>query len=100
MVPSCHSMQFKGELTNQILENGEKTNFEPDFGLFSPNSDPQLFLGAFYLSQMLGIVASYDCLQFQRKLMTQTQENDENPHFGPDLDPLPKFGLPIFFSKI
>ena len=42
---------------------------------------------------MLDIIASYDCMQFQGKLMIQTQENGEKPHFGP------KFGPPIFFFK-
>ena len=52
---------------------------------------------------MLDIVASYHCVQFQGKLMTQTQENSEKPHFGPDLGPLgPNSGRQIlfFFSKI
>ena len=37
---------------------------------------------------MLDIVASYHRIQFQGKLMIQTQENGEKPNFGPDLDPL------------
>ena len=28
-----------------------------------------------------------NCMQFQEKLMIQTQENDEKPHFEFDLDP-------------
>ena len=36
---------------------------------------------------MLDIVASYHCIQFQGKLLIQTQENGEKPHFGPDLWP-------------
>ena len=42
---------------------------------------------------MLDIVASYHCMQFQGKLMIQTQENSEKPPFGP------KFGPQIFFYK-
>ena len=34
---------------------------------------------------MLGIVASYHCMQFQGKHVIQTQENGKKPHFGPDL---------------
>ena len=30
---------------------------------------------------MLDIVASYDCIQFQEKLMIQTLENGKKPHF-------------------
>ena len=37
---------------------------------------------------MLDIVASYHCMQFQGKLMIQTQETGKKPHFDPDLDPL------------
>ena len=31
--------------------------------------------------------------------MIQTQENGETPIFGPDLGPLGKFGLSLFFFK-
>ena len=34
---------------------------------------------------MLDIVASYHFMQFHGKLMIQTQENGEKPHFGPNL---------------
>ena len=34
---------------------------------------------------MLDIVANCHCMQFQKKLMLQTQENSKKPHFGPDL---------------
>ena len=50
---------------------------------------------------MLDIVASYDCMQFQGKLLMQTQENDGKPHSGHDLGPLgPNLGCKHFFSKI
>ena len=39
-------------------------------------------------------------MQFQRKLIIQTQENGEKPHFGPDLGPLePNSGCKFFFSS-
>ena len=34
---------------------------------------------------MLDIVASYHCMQFQGKLMIQTQEDGKKPYLGPDL---------------
>ena len=34
---------------------------------------------------MLDTVASYHHIQFRGKLIIQTQENAEKPHFGPDL---------------
>ena len=46
---------------------------------------------------MLDIVASYDCMQFQGKLMKQTLENDKKPSLGTDFGTFwPKFGRPFF----
>ena len=45
---------------------------------------------------MLNMVASYHCIQFQRKPMIQTQENGKKLHFGTDLGPLD----PISFIKL
>ena len=39
-----------------------------------PRFDPKNFSNGFYF-QMLDIVASYYCMQFQEKLMNQTREN-------------------------
>ena len=47
---------------------------------------PKIFFVGFTLS--FNIVASYHHIQFQEKLMIQTQENDEKLHFELDLDPL------------
>ena len=50
---------------------------------------------------MLDIVASYHRMQFQRKLMTQTQENGDKPHFVPDLGPFsPNSGCQFFFKNL
>ena len=50
---------------------------------------------------MLDIVANYHYIQFQGKSMTQTQENGEKPHFGPDSDTLdPNSGRQFVVSKI
>ena len=37
---------------------------------------------------MSNMVASYHCIQFQRKPMIETQENGKELHFGTDLGPL------------
>ena len=78
---------------NQAWENGKKPSFGTDFGPFGPNLDPPNFFYGFYF-YMLDIVASYDCMQFQGKLMNQTWENGRKPsfrtnfcHFGPNLGP-------------
>ena len=40
-------------------------------------------------------------MQLQGKLIIQTQENDEKPHFGPELDPLGRnLGLKSFFKNL
>ena len=47
---------------------------------------------------MLGIVASYHCMQFQGKHMILTQENKKKTHFGDDLGLLgPNSGRQNFF---
>ena len=40
-------------------------------------------------------------MQFQGKLMIQTQQNGKKSHFGPDLGPLdPKSGSHFFFKNV
>ena len=52
---------------------------------------------------MLDIDGSHHCMQFQGKLMIQTQENVKKTHSGPDLGPLgPNSGhhfIFFFFQK-
>ena len=71
----------------------QKSNFGSNFGSYGPYSDPQNFFRRFHLYEMLDIFASYHCMQFQWKIMIQTQENGEKTHFGPNL-------MLLFFSKI
>ena len=50
---------------------------------------------------MLDIVANYHHIQFQRKRMTQTQENGGKPRFGPDLGTLgSNLGCQFFLQKL
>ena len=64
------------------------------------NLCPQFFLWVLPLL-MLDIAASYHCMQFQGKLIIQTQENDKNPRAGPNLGPFcPNSGRQFFFFKI
>ena len=80
-------MQFK------TRENSEKPNFGPDF---CPNLGPKSFFREFYFY----IVASYHCMQFQRKLINKTSENGEKHHFGHDLGLLDlNSGRGYFFQK-
>ena len=83
---------------NQTWENVQKTNFGSDFGLFWPKYGCQNFFRVFYLYQMLYIVESYHCVQFQGKLMNQTWENGQRPIFGKDFGLFwPNFGPPKIF---
>ena len=84
---------------NQTWENGEKPNFGLDFGSFGPNLELQNFSRGFYPYQMLDIVVSYHCMQFQGKLMIQTQENGKKPNFGPNLSPLNRNSSRQFFFR-
>ena len=53
----------------------KKANFRSNFGLFSQNLISKKFFCGFYLYQMLYIVISYHCVQFQGKLVKQSWEN-------------------------
>ena len=81
-------------------ENCKKNNFRPDFGSFVPNLGPKKFFRGFYLYLMLEIFASYHCMIFQGKLMTQTKENGKKNSFGAWFGLVgPKFMSQIFFFK-
>ena len=88
--------------TNQPnLTKWQNSSFRINFGPFRPNLGPKNFFHRFYLYFMLDIVASYHCLQFQRKVMNQTWENYKKPSFGTNFGPFgPNLGSKNFFSKI
>ena len=106
IIVSYNCIQYQGKLMNQTWENGRKPSFAPDFG---PNLVPIFFffgftstrcyallqaiivwdwfwllLPKFYLCYILGIIASYRCMQFQGKPMNQTWENGKKHSFGTD----------------
>ena len=64
----------------------------PIFARFGPKH----FSNGFYF-EMLDIVASYYCMQFQGKLMNQTWENGEKTSFGTDFG---LFGQKKSFHKL
>ena len=53
--------------------------------------DHKKFIRRFYIHSMLDIIASYQCMQFQGKLMNQTLESDKKKlvlaRFAPNLVP-------------
>ena len=98
IVANYHCMQFQGKLMNQTWENGKK----PSLGLGSlwPKFGLKSFFNGFYLYQMLDIVASYHCMQFQGKLMNQIWENNKRTLVsGPILAPLAQIRAPKIFSS-
>ena len=85
---------------NQTWENVEKPNFGPDFGLFGPKLSPENFFVGFtskrckILSQAIIVCNLKENLWSKLKRMTKTS-------FWAWFRPVgPKFGPPIFFSKI
>ena len=60
---------------NQTCENGKKSSFGPKFGRSGPNSGRQIFFSKIWLRQSLDIMVSYHYVQYQKKLMIQSQEN-------------------------
>ena len=69
IIASYHYMRFQGKLMNQTSENGRKPSFGLNVGPFGPNLGPKIFFPIFYIYQMLEIVASYHCMQFQGKII-------------------------------
>ena len=72
IVATYHYIHFQGKLMNQTSEKGKKkkkTSFRAHFSLFWPKFGHQKKFCVFYLYLMLCIVASYQCMQFQGKLM-------------------------------
>ena len=81
---------------NQTRENGEKPNFGPDFGPFSPNLISQFFFVIFTSTkcQRLSQATSY-------LISRETYDPHSRKHrFGPYLGPLGSNSGRHFFSKI
>ena len=92
-------MQLQEKLMSQTWENDKEPSFEPDFDLFGPNLGPQNFFHGLYLYNMLDIVPSYHCMQFQGKLQNQTWENGKKPSLGLILIHLAKIQVTKFFFQ-
>ena len=70
-----------------MRKSQKKTNFGPNFGLFTPNLGLQNFFGEFYIEESLNIVLGYYPMQFKRKLMNQTLKNCKKTNFRPNFGP-------------
>ena len=79
---------------NQTWENSKKPNFGPYFCLnlmcvcVCVCVCVCMCVWILYLYQILDIVASYHCMQFQGKLMNQTKENWKKSNFGSNFGPI------------
>ena len=71
VVASYHCMQFQGKLMNKLEKMAKNLILGP---ILAPSLGPQNFIRGVYFYYMLDIVANYPCMQFQRKLLIQTQE--------------------------
>ena len=77
-------MQFPGKLEKQIWENGNKPNFEPNFGLFDPNLGPQKI----FFQVLLLLVVRYCSKLSSYAICMKTNEPNlkkwQKPSFGTD----------------
>ena len=91
IVPIYHLMQFKGKLMYQTCEKGKKPSFGPDFDLFL---------------QVLSLLVVRHCSElslyaFSWKTNKRNLIKWQKTQFWARFWPMwPKFGSPIFFSKI
>ena len=94
IVPSCNPVQYERKLIMETWENGEKPNFGPDFGRFSPNLGLQKFSQGFYLCWMLELSQALFVCNF-RKNYDQNSRKLQTSSFWAWFMPVgPKFGLP------
>ena len=101
IVASYHFTQFQGKLTNQTWENSKNLVLGQLLVHFAKIRDQKKFIRRFYICQMLDIIACYQCMQFQGKLMKQTWENSKKPSFATEFGPFcPKFGPWKIFLKV
>ena len=81
IVPNCNPVQYQRKLTNQTWENGEKPNFEPNFGPFGPNLDPNIFLW------VLPLLVAGRCSKLPPYVIPKKTNEPNFDPFDPDLDP-------------
>ena len=89
-------MQSKGKLVNQPYENGKKTNFGPNFGLFGQTLGPQNFIFAGFTSTTSkALFLAITVCNFKENYWTKFEEMAK-PSFGPNFDPFgPQKILPL-----
>ena len=86
------------ETNEKNWKKRQKIISRSDFGSFGPNLSPNNYFRGFYNYQMLDIIASYQCMQFQGKIMNQTWENGKKPSLRPDFVQIsPNSGRHFFF---
>ena len=85
-------------ISRKTNESNSKKSQKPKFqARLWPKFGPPKFFRKFYLYWMLHLVASYNCMQFQGKLMNQTWEKGKKTSFGSDFDSFGPNLYPKFF---
>ena len=59
------------------LRKCQKFDFEPNFGVFGPNLGHHFISSKVWLHQSLDVMVSYHHVQYQKKLIIQNLETDE-----------------------
>ena len=72
IVASYHYMLCEGKLMNQTQENGKNLVSGKILAHLAQIWSQKIFFHRFYLKQILKVVASYHCMQFQEKIINQT----------------------------
>ena len=96
-------MEFRWKLMNQTGENGKKPNFGPNFGLFGPNLGPKFF---FVCSNSTTLLDVRHCRKLSSYAISRKTSDPNSRKWQKNLilDLIrlfgPRFGPPIFFSKI
>ena len=88
VVASYHWMKFQEKIMNQTWENLKNLVMGQLLVPFTKIWDQKKFTRRFYIYLVLDIIASYQCMQFQGKLMNQTWENWKEASSEPNCGPL------------
>ena len=100
IITSYHCMQFQQKLMHQTWENGQKPNFWPNFGPFSPNLDPRNFFIDFTPTRYYTLLQAIIVCNFNKNYWTKLEKMTKTLFWAQFWHIWPKFGSKkIFFFK-
>ena len=83
---------------NQTRGNGEKPNFGPDSGMFSPNFGPHIFFVSFTSPTCYTFSQAITVCNFKENVLSKVKKMTKKNSFGPDLGPFrPNSGHQFLF---